>query len=452
MNSKKINIKKGLFINLKGRSAFVISEAPESVFFALKPDDFIGITPKLCVKVGNEVKIGDALFVSKSNPKIVFSAPASGSIEKIERGAKRKILSIIIKSDKKENYKDFGKEHLENLSKETIIEKLLESGCWAFIKQRPYDIIAHPEDTPRDIFISCFETAPLSPNYNFVMNSQENEKSFQTGIDVLAKIVGKKVNLCINEESSFFEKENKNATIHRVFGKHPAGNVGVQINHIQPINAGEKIWTLHPQDVCIIGNLFITGNFKPERIIALAGSAVKKPQYYKVKIGQSVNNLLKEKINENSRVISGNVFTGQKICKENGFLGFYDNIICAIPNGNRYRPFGWVPFVGSCKIHSASKTSFSWLFKKAYALNTNMNGEERAMVVTGEMEKVFPMDIYPMQLLKAILAKDIEKMENLGIYEVIPEDFALIDYVSSSKIEAQDIVREGLNLMIKEVG
>ena len=449
--TKDIRIKKGLTINLKGSSDFIISDTPSPDLFAIQPDDFVGIVPKLSVRVGDKVRVGDVLFVSKSNPKIKFTSPAAGVVEHIKRGAKRKVLSVVIRKEAEETHKDFGTQELENLDKAAVIEKLLESGCWNFIKQRPYDIIANPEDTPRDIFISSFETAPLAPDYNFIMNDEHSKKSFQTGINVLAKIINKNVQLCVNEASSFFEKVT-NVDIYRILGKHPAGNAGVQINHIHPMAAGEKVWTLNPQDVCIIGNLFLRGNFKPHRIIALAGSAVKKPQYYRVKIGQSVAGLLKDAVKPNSRVISGGVLTGRKICREEGFLGFYDNMICAIPNGNIYRPFGWVPFVGSSEIHSSSKTSFSWLFKKSYELTTNMNGEERAMVVTGEMEKVFPMDIYPMQLLKAILAKDIEKMENLGIYEVIPEDFALIDYVSSSKVEAQAIVREGLNLMIKEVG
>ena len=445
----RIRIKKTINIRLKNAAPLEVLQAPLTDLFAIQPENFQGITPKLAVKVGDEVLVGDVLFFSKSNAQIKFTSPISGTIQEVKRGAKRKILAVIIKAKNKDVYKDFGKENLKNVNKEKIIEKLLQSGCWPFIKRRPYDIIASPEESPRDIFISAFDTAPLAPNYNFIM--KEQKESFQVGILVLSKIIGKKINVSTDEENSFLDKL-ENINLYRVTGKHPAGNVGVQISKINPINAGECIWTVNPQDVCIIGKLFLTGNFRPNRMIAVSGSAVYKPIYYKVKIGQSVAALLKKAIKPNSRVISGNVLTGTKICVKEGFLGFYDNVISVIPEGNVYRLFGWIPFLGGSKIHSVSKTSFSWLLKKQYNLTTNMNGEQRAMVVTGEMEKAVPMDIYPMQLLKAILAKDIEKMENLGIYEVIPEDFALIDYVSSSKIEAQTILREGLDLMIKEVG
>ena len=272
-------------------------------------------------------------------------------------------------------------------------------------------------------------------------------------MNALSKLTQGNVHLSVNNTPTFFDK-TENAVLQNVTGKHPAGNVGVQISKIAPINQGEKVWTVNPQDVVIIGNLFLTGQFRPYRTIALAGSEVTAPQYYQVTLGQEVASLLEGKINEdNTRIISGNVLTGATIASKDEFLGFYSNEISVIPEGNVYRMFGWIPFVGSGKIHSASRTSFSWLSSnKEYTLNTNMNGEERAMVVTGEMEKVFPMDIFPMQLLKAVMANDIEKMENLGIYEVAPEDFALIDYASSSKVEAQKIIREGLDLMINEVG
>jgi Na+-transporting NADH:ubiquinone oxidoreductase subunit A len=327
----------------------------------------------------------------------------------------------------------------------------LESGCWPFLNQRPYDVIADPADEPKAIFVSSFDTAPLATNYAFSLQAQK--EAFQVGIDALSKLTKGAIYLSVNGETTFFN-EVKNVQLVNVSGKHPAGNVGVQISKIAPINQGEKVWTVNPQDVAIIGNLFLTGQYKPVRTIALAGSEVNKPQYYTVTAGQGLDELLEGKINtENTRVISGNVLTGEKSAAQGGFLGFYDSAITVIPEGNEYRMFGWVPFVGSGKIHSASKTSFSWLNpKKEYVLNTNLQGEERAMVVTGEMEKVMPIDIFPMQLLKAIQAQDIEKMENLGIYEVAPEDFALIDYSSSSKIEAQEIIREGLDLMINEVG
>ncbi|WP_139958897.1 Na(+)-translocating NADH-quinone reductase subunit A [Flavicella sediminum] len=449
--SKDIRIKKGLDIKLKGIAETKVSVAPRSGIFAIQPKDFHGITPKLTVKVGAEVIVGDVLFYSKSNEQIKFTSPVSGTVTEIKRGAKRRILAVVIEAKPKDEFKNFGKKDPNSLTKEEVSASILESGCWPLINQRPYDVIANPADEAKAIFVSSFDTAPLAPNYAFTL--KEQEAAFQAGIDALSKLTAGKVYLAVNESKSFFNKV-QNAEIVNVTGKHPAGNVGVQISHISPINQGEKVWTVNAQDVAIIGNLFLSGEYKPNRILALAGSEVKAPQYYNVTIGQQLNSLLDGNINaDNSRVISGNVLTGDKESAKNGFLGHYDNIVSVIPEGNVYRMFGWIPFIGSGSIHSASKTSFSWLFpNKEYTLNTNLNGEERALVVTGEMEKVMPIDIFPMQLLKAVIANDIEKMENLGIYEVAPEDFALIDYTSSSKIEAQAIIRGGLDLMINEVG
>lgn len=449
--SQDIRIKKGLDIKLKGKAEEKISAAPRSGIFAILPKDFHGITPKLTVKIGDEVNVGDVLFYSKSNEQIKFTSPVSAKVSDIKRGAKRKILAVILEAKSQDQYKDFGKANPGSLSKEEVLSKILESGCWPFVKQRPYDIIANPADAAKAIFVSTFDTAPLAPNYAFVL--KDKQEAFQAGIDALAKLTEGKVYVAANESSSYFSK-TQNAEILNVTGKHPAGNVGVQIANVSPINQGERVWTVNAQDVAIIGNLFLTGNYNPAKTIALAGSEVSAPQYYTVISGQEIGSIINGNVNtNNTRIISGNVLTGQKVSLKEGFLGFYDSIVSVIPEGNEYRMLGWIPFLGSGKIHSASKTSLSWLSpNKEYVLNTNLQGEERAMVVTGEMEKVMPIDIFPMQLLKAVLAKDIEKMENLGIYEVAPEDFALIDYTSSSKIEAQTIIREGLDIMINEVG
>lgn len=449
--SEDIRIKKGLTIKLKGKAEETISAAPRSGIFAIQPKDFHGITPKLTVKVGAEVSVGDVLFYSKSNELIKFTSPVSGTVTEIKRGAKRRILAVVIEAKPEDEFRNFGKEEAIELTKEQVQSKILESGCWGYINQRPYDVIANPADEAKAIFVSSFDTAPLAPNYAFALKDQE--AAFQEGINALSKLTKGKVYLAVNKKSSFFNKVD-NVEVINVTGKHPAGNVGVQISKVSPINQGEKVWTVNAQDVAIIGNLFLTGEYKPNRVVALAGSEVNTPQYYSVTAGQGLDSLLQDKINtENVRVISGDVLTGDKVDTTGGFLGFYDNLISVIPEGNTYRFMGWLPFVGSGSVHSASKTSFSYLSpNKEYTLNTNLQGEERALVVTGEMEKVMPIDIFPMQLLKAIIAKDIEKMENLGIYEVAPEDFALIDYTSSSKIEAQTIVREGLDIMINEVG
>ena len=446
--SKDIRIKRGLTIKLKGSAEKIISDAPRSKIFAIKPTDFHGLTPKLTVKVGDKVKAGDSLFYDKSNSEIIFASPVSGEILEINRGAKRKILDVKITADTTDKFKDFGKKNPNDLTKEQIKEQILASGCWPFVKQRPYDVVANPNDTPKAIFISAYSTAPLAAKNTFAL--QDEKAEFQAGIDALAKMCN--VHLCVGGNSKSFFNEVKGLEIHKVTGKHPAGNVGIQIHHINPINQGERIWTVSPQDVVIIGRLFLHGKYEATRVIALAGSEVEKPQYYKTKQGFNLNDLLKSQVKNNDvRVISGNVLTGKHINKD-GFLGFYDNLISVIPEGNHYSFFGWHPFVGSHKL-SMERTSFSWLTpNKEYSLDTNLNGEERALVVTGEMEKVFPMDIYPMELLKATMIGDIEKMENLGIYEVAPEDFALIDFSNTSKIEAQEIIRQGLDLMIKEVG
>ncbi|MGS2739835.1 Na(+)-translocating NADH-quinone reductase subunit A [Sinomicrobium sp. M5D2P17] len=445
--SNDIRIRKGLNINLKGEAEKVVSEAPRVKTFALKPTDFHNTTPKMVVKEGEKVKAGDVIFYSKYNEKIKFVAPVSGILTEIRRGAKRRILEVVIEADSQDVYNDFGVKNPEQLSGEEIKAFLLESGCWPFIRQRPYDIIANPNDTPKAIFISAYASAPLAADMEFVL--QGREEDFQVGINAVTKLTAGKTHLSVGKGSSFFGNV-KGVEIHRVSGPHPVGNVGVQIHHIDPLNAGERVWVINPEDVAIIGKLFRTGKFDATRMVAVAGSEVEKPQYYRVKIGSSVKAL----VNDDSadvRIISGDVLTGDKISGE-GFIGFYPNTLTVIPEGNDYRMLGWLPFKDN-NIPSMHHTSFSWLFpKKKYKVNTNLNGEERALVVTGEMEKVMPMDVYPMQLLKACMVNNIEKMENLGIYEVAPEDFALVDYTCTSKIEAQDIIRQGLDLMIKEVG
>lgn len=446
--STDIKIKKGLTIKLQGTSSQETETTSRSAIFTIYPDDFHGITPKLTVKVGEKVLAGDALFYSKSNEDIKFTSPVSGELTDIIRGAKRKILALTVKADTKDIYKDFGKKTPNNLTGIQVKQALLESGCWAFINQRPYDTLANPTDTPKAIFVSGFDTAPLAADVVFTL--QGKEKAFQTGIDALTKLTEGKVHLSVQGKS--FLNDINGVSIHNVIGKHPAGNVGVQISKINPVNSGDRVWTVNAQDVAIIGNLFLTGNFDTTRIVALAGSEVNSPKYYKIKTGTSITNLIKNKLaSDNVRIINGNPLTGKAVTTKDS-LSFYNNEVTVLPEGNQYRFMGWVPFKDSY-IHSVARTSFSFLFsKKEYKLNTNLNGEERAFVVTGEMEKVMPIDVYPMQLIKAVMIGDIDRMEQLGIYEVAPEDFALVDYVCTSKIEVQDIIRKGLDLMIAEVG
>ena len=338
------------------------------------------------------------------------------------------------------------------MDRSTIVEILLNSGAWPFIKQRPYGILADPDIIPKSIYVSSCCTAPLGVDFEFLLKNDKD--SFQLGIDVLNTLVKEPINLSIDASFSGFLEKIKGVNILLVNGPHPAGNVSVQMQKHLPINMGEKVWEVRPEDVANIGKLFSSGEYSAQRTIAVAGSSVVQPQYIKTQIGAKISPLtsLTGVIDSSqNRYINGDVLSGVSV-SEHGYIDFYNNLLTIIPEGNHYRMFGWLPFMDN-KIPSLSKTSLSWLFgKKGYEVDTNMNGEERAFVVTGEMEKVFPMDIYPMQLLKACMAEDIEKMEALGIYEVIPEDFGLIDYASTSKIEAQEIIRSGIELMIKEVG
>lgn len=338
------------------------------------------------------------------------------------------------------------------MSAEKLKELLLASGCWPFIEQRPYGTIANPDDQPKAVFISTLNTAPLQADFDFVL--KDSFEALQLGINILNRIVENKVYLGYDKLFSGTFNDLKNVNTYEVSGKHPAGNVGVQIHHLSPINMGEKVWVIKPEDVVNIGLFFKTGKYQAKRTFAIAGSSVKAPKYYETKIGAALSPFLNEAIIDDAsqnRIINGDVLTGSTETA-NGHLGYFNNLVTVIPEGNDYRMLGWLPFKDN-KILSLSKTSLSWLFgKKKFNVDTNLNGEERALVVTGEMEKVFPMDIFPMRLLKACMIGDIEKMEALGIYEVVPEDFGLIDFANTSKIEAQEIVRTALELMIKEVG
>lgn len=448
--SKDIRIKKGLDLKLKGAAERVVSDVLRSQIYVLKPSDFHMITPKLVLKEGAEVKAGEAIFYSKDHPEIQFVSPVSGKIIEIKRGEKRVILEVKIQADTQDSFVNHGTLSLDKLSSEEVKSLLLKSGAWPFIKQRPYDIVANPVNTPKSIFISAYASAPLAADVDFILENKF--EAFQKGIDVIKKLTSGKVHLGVNGNKNSKLAQVSGVEVHQVYGAHPAGNVGVQINKIDPINAGDRVWVIDPQDVAIIGNLFLTGKLELKRTIALVGSEVARPQYYNVAIGAQMSTVVSGKLSsENVRVINGDVLSGTKSSKD-GVVGYYNNTISVIPEGNEYRMFGWLPFVDN-HIHSVSRTSLSFLFSgKKFAPTTNLNGEERALVVTGEMEKVMPLDIYPMQLLKACLAVDIEKMENLGIYEVAPEDFALIDYTNTSKLEAQAIIRGALDVMIKEVG
>jgi len=446
--SKDIRIKRGLSLRLEGEAKKELVNAPRSKTYAIKPPDFHTVVPKMVVKEGAKLLAGDEIFYSKYTDEIRFTTPVSGILKEIKRGAKRRILEIIIEADPEDAYRDFGKMSASKADVKDIKERILESGCGAFIYQRPYDIVADPKDTPKAIFISAVTTAPLAADKAFII--KDKIEAFQEGINALKKLTPGKIHLSVDENSAEYLKNIQGVELHHVKGEHPAGNVGVQIHKINPLNRGEYVWVVGVEDVAIIGNVFLTGEFRAERTIAITGSEAKDRKYYKTVIGANVSDLIGQ-VTDDVRIISGDVLTGTQL-SNNQYLGFFKNEVTLIPEGNNYRMFGWLPFTYN-NIHSNSHTSLSWLFpKRKFTPTTNLNGEERALVVTGEMEEVLPMDVYPMQLIKACMAGDIEKMENLGIYEVAPEDFALVEYVNTSKIEIQEVIRLGLDLMITEVG
>lgn len=449
--SKIITLRKGLDINLAGAASKQLSALPMASEYGLSPLDFEGVTPKLLVKVGDEVKAGTPLFFNKADERILFTSPVSGVVSAINRGEKRKVLSVTVTPAEKQTYEEFPKLDAKKASREEVVEVLLKSGLWPMIQQRPYGIIANPSDQPKAIFISAFDSAPLAPDYGFVL---ENEMAaVEAGIAVLGRLTEGKVHLSMLKGSEGKFAAVKGAELHTFAGKHPAGNVGVQIHHIDPVNKGEVVWIVNIQDVAIIGRLFTEGKVDMQKIVALAGSEVEAPQYYKVIAGARIDSLVGGKLKaqqegDKVRIISGNVLTGAKR-SEAEFVGFYANQLTVIPEGDKFELFGWMmPRFGK---FSVSRAYFSWLCpKKQYTLDTNLNGGERPFVVSGIYEEYLPMDIYPVYLLKACLAGDIDKMENLGIYEVIEEDIALCEFVDPSKIEMQQILRDGINLMIKE--
>jgi len=448
--SKDIRIKKGLDIKLVGEALQTTNELQVKGMFALKPQDFHGIIPKLIVKEGAEVKAGESVFYSKSDDRILFPSPVSGKVTEIIRGAKRKIVSIKIAADGKQSFKDFGKQDPDKLSAEEVKNHLLKTGCWPFIKQRPYDVIADPNQTPKSIFVSAYASSPLAAKYDYTLAGKEKE--LQAALTAISKLTAGSVHVSVGKGSNSPFSELKNIELHKVSGPHPIGNVSTQISQIDPLNKGEVVWVINPHDLLIVGELLITGKFNFTRTLALTGSQFQNPSYVSVVAGASISNVVANNIiNDHTRIISGNVLSGTQV-SEDDFLGYYDNQITAIPEGDDYEFFGWNKPVFN-KISPSRALTFSWLTpNKKYDLNTNTNGEHRAFVVTGSYENVFPLDIYPLQFLKACMYQDLDEMENLGGYEVAPEDFALTEFICVSKQPHQKIVREGLDLMKEELG
>jgi len=444
-----IKIKKGLNIPMKGGASLVISGIYKSDVYAIKPDDFIDVIPKLLVKPGDKIQAGDPLFFNKNNEKIIFTSPVSGIVLDPIRAEKRKIVEIPVKADTDIIYRKFEKQAIDSATADDIRSLLHVSGLWTFLRQRPFDIIPSVDSYPRDIYISTFDSSPLSPDYQFII--KDKIQYFQTGVNALAKLT--KGNVCLGLDASI---ENnifaniKNATLNYFKGIHPAGNVGLQIHKTKPINKGETIWYVNPQDVVMIGKLFEKGIYDAERIINISGQNAKSPTYIKTLIGAQINKIAtSQNAEENSRFISGNVLTGVKILPD-GFLGYYHHQLTIIPEGDYYEFAGWA-LPGISKF-SNSRTFLSFLFPgKKFDFDTNFHGGNRPFVLSGQYEKVFPFNIYPVYLLKAILTEEIEKMEELGIYEVSEEDFALCDFVCTSKMETQQIIRKGLDIIRKEM-
>ena len=450
--SRLVSIHKGLDIRLQGLAEKQLKILPNSRIICISPLDFHGLNPKLLVKEGDSVKIGDPLFFDKTNEALQFVTPASGTVKSIIRGEKRKILQVLIETNENQEYKNGSAEDVSKLSSEELKTKMLACGLWPFIKQRPIDVIADQNQEPKAIFVSAFDSSPLAPDYNFILEGREED--LQTGFNALCKLTKGKVHLNIDakNDSALFSNI-KGVEINKFAGKHPAGNVGTQIHHIDPINKGEYIWTINIQDLVIIGNYFNTGKLNARRTIALSGSEVSAPQYYNVLIGTNLDGILKGKVKGNHvRFISGNVLTGDQK-QQNDYLGYYHNQITVIPEGDNYKFFltkGWLGLGFDKFSNSRLFPTFLLPKSKQFVLDTNTNGEERAFVVTGELERVFPFDIFPMQLVKAAMTKDIDGMENLGIYEVAPEDFALCEYVCTTKINIQDEIRKGLDIVAEE--
>ena len=447
--SNVIKIKRGLDIKLK-QNDFNESVQPVGVTrYAVKPTDFHGLVPRLLVREGDAVRAGDALFADKACPEVRIVSPVSGTVEAVVRGDKRKLLEIVVAEDTAAGQVSVEKLAPAAASREQVSAWMLKYGFWPMLRQRPYAIVANPQDTPKAVFVSGFDSAPLAPAYEKILAGRADD--LQAGLDALARLTDGKVHLSehANQGENTVFHTLKGVELHTFSGPHPAGSIGVQIHHVDAVNKGETVWYMNPQDVAAMGRTMRTGAFDASRVVAVTGSEVTTPGYVAVKYGACLSFLTSCLAGDHVRVVSGNVLTGEKVAAD-GFLGFYDHQVTVIPEGDYYEFMGWLaPGFG--------KFSFSRLFpaclcrKHAYRMDTNMHGAHRAFVMTGQYEKVVPMDIYPVQLLKAILAEDIERMEQLGIYEVAEEDFALCEVICTSKMDVQSILRRGIDLMIKEM-
>ncbi|HRY97689.1 MAG TPA: Na(+)-translocating NADH-quinone reductase subunit A [Bacteroidales bacterium] len=442
-------LKKGLDIHMVGEASKTVRDYTTGQF-AVKPTDFSGVYPKLLVREGDTVKAGSPLFFDKYREQIRVVSPVSGTVTAIKRGKQRVIEEICIHADERPAYESFGTGQPSGMDRDAVLAHMLKTGTFTFIHQLPYAIVASPESNPKSIFVSAFDTAPMAPDQDLLVEGEG--EAFQTGLDALGKLTTGKVYLGVSpsrNRSKVFHEARGVEVLH-FEGPHPAGNPGIQIHHTDPVNKGEVVWYLRPADVVIIGRAFLQGVFDATTLVALTGSEVREPHYVRTLRGCSIEGLVKAGVEgDNLRYISGNVLTGTRIDRR-GYIGYFHNQISVIPEGNHYEFFGWaLPGLGK---FSVSRSYLSWLTpNKKYRLHTNLNGGHRAFVMTGEYERVLPMDIYPVHLLKAIMVEDIDLMENLGIYEVSEEDFALCEVVCTSKTPVQALLRQGLDLMRKEM-
>lgn len=443
-----IRLHKGLDIRLVGEAEKRDVLVKPNGKYALTPSSFPGLTPKVVVKEGDKVRAGDALFANKKCPEVKFASPVSGVVTAVVRGERRKVLSVKVAADAEQTFCDFGKKDVAALDATGVKNALLEAGLFGYIDQLPYAVSANPADTPKAIFVSALRDKPLASDFEYELQGQEAD--FQTGLTALSRMAKTYLGIGANQSATALTGA-RDVEVNIFSGPCPAGNVGVQVNHVSPVNKGEVVWTVEPTVVLFIGRLFNTGRVDLRRKIAFAGSEVSHPCYVDMLVGQELATLLSNSLKHDShvRIINGNVLTGVPTDKD-GYLGAHSSEITVIPEGDDADEFaGWMmPRLGQ---YSSSRSYFSWLLgKKKYVLDARVKGGQRHMIMSGEYAKVMPMDIYPEHLVKAIIAGDIDKMEQLGIYEVAPEDFALAEFVDSSKLELQRIVRQGLDMLRKE--
>ncbi len=471
--AKVVKLKKGLNISLAGAAAPNVERTVVSDVVAVVPDDFHGVVPKVVVKPGDAVKAGTAVMYDQNPPEVQFVSPVSADVVAVERGERRKVMKVVVKNDGKNEAVDFGKKEVSAIKPDELKALLLQSGLWAYIKQRPYDVIANPTVAPRDIFVTAFDNAPLAPRYAYdsLWLKEADAASFYTGLAALQQLTSGTVYVGVPNDKDYVEYPLVSKTYESVVpglkfevpqgvetvafkGGFPSCNAGVQAHHIAPVNKGETIWTLNALDVVFIGRLLNTGHVDLMRTVAVTGSEIGQPAYVRAYPGTPMADLLSGKLAEaryHRRIISGNVLTGAHV-PANGYLGAYHSQVTVIPEGDDTHEFmGWA--LPGLKALTVSRTFLSrWLpCRRNNKPDARIHGGERAIIMSGEYEKVFPMDILPEFLIKAIIAFDIDRMEQLGIYEVAPEDFAACEFVDTSKLPLQQIVRNGLDLLRKEM-